>query len=297
MQLTDLVPAINIETYKYIYVIENVLRELIIQELNSEVNLNNADKDHKKFYGPGWYLAHKNIINNPIKNFETRKKNEIKNNIGFRYLYHPIYYHEINTIIDLIKFNPHKSIFEPIFKNIESFKTDFDKLAVIRNKVAHNKILNDKERDFIKLFYDNLTERIGINKFEELFDRSLHPLNIEDVLREFYDCIIKSKKIIDQLDSKWNLDLVYNKINLIINTNNWFSEDYLGTSICDIQNYLDLLKKYDFHTNFGLHSEIKNWINNNDFDNVYSNTLKNIKKLYLDLSLPFEGPNEIVKRV
>ena len=124
----------NAEIYPYVYILENSLRNLILQKFNSF----NA-----------WWL-NKNIVKTDIQEYAKKIQDAERKYkwIGKRGD-HPIYYVGLEHLYKIIEmnFNPH---FRDIF-DLQNLRTWINECVSIRNLVAHNVRTEKTERDNIKI--------------------------------------------------------------------------------------------------------------------------------------------------
>ena len=123
----------NADIYPYAYILENSLRNLILNTFNSEKDWwdTKATKDAKN---------HAKMIQEAEKEHDWLLK---RGN-------HPIYYIGLNDLFGIISRN-YPIHFKKIFKDLNMLKTWINECVPIRNLLAHNVKINKDERDNLRI--------------------------------------------------------------------------------------------------------------------------------------------------
>lgn len=125
----------NAEIYPHVFILENSLRDLILEKF--------------KALGPSWWKDKKIIKEDISKHADYIQEQEKKHKwLGPRGN-HPIYYVGLEHLYKIIEmnYNPH---FRDIFE-LSKLKTWIDECVPIRNLLAHNIKTQEEERDNIRI--------------------------------------------------------------------------------------------------------------------------------------------------
>ena len=249
----------NIEGYKIIFNIENIIRAIILKELKTKKNW------FHNFKQRDWYK-------NTIKKIEIENKFD---KLEF-YIRHEIYYTNFNDLFEII--GPfYNTSFNTILpgRDLQEFKSIFNNVANIRNKIMHCRpIVNDELRS-VDLFYNQL-KKIDIDidsTLSECYD-------IKEILYNFKQEITEHKKIIDNnKHSKICINYYYeSRLNTI-----WWYSKYFENYTSTLDTYYLLINKlneFKGKFNLGLKGEfdLDNFIENNNIKNKIKNTINLISK-------------------
>jgi hypothetical protein len=135
------------DIYPDIYFIENLIRHIVMDAL-------------KRKYGEDWWDK-PNVVSNEIKRYvEGRKNLERRNRWHPRRGVHEIFYTNFSDLSRIIATNCTE--FKKIFADIE-IEAELRKLEPLRNIIAHNNPLPQKECDRIKIFLDDLKKQLNIS--------------------------------------------------------------------------------------------------------------------------------------
>jgi len=250
----QLVPKENIEIYCYLYNIETILRELIIDLL-------------KTVAGPRWYK--KRLPGDILEKY--RKGIEYEKNIKWTQLvpHHPIYYIDF---ADLKKIIERGDNWENVFKDIFSphkqiLSSTLFELEFIRNKVAHNRKATHKDVEVVKTAYIKLSEAVGRDYSNRLSARCTCSMDISERLTELQKesersfCLCKNYKPLEKLEvwkpvcDEW-----------------WFDETYLEYKLDGIINYFKTIEEYAaLPRTRGSGYKVEAWVKSNDIETKYKN--------------------------
>ena len=174
---------INIKGYGILFDLENLLRSLILCELNDKDSNWWSEIKTRKFVTD---------IDNKISYYSDLKKDISSQKIydeeylgSDQLLIHKIYYTNMENLYDIIS-----HFWEEHFKRIfigkkarDQFRPQFKYITYLRNKVMHAKPITDKEYEQIEIFYKDINlyiEKSGLELIE--FDRCIYLI---DILKEF----------------------------------------------------------------------------------------------------------------
>jgi hypothetical protein len=128
----------NKKAYEYLYILENKLRELIVEVLTKKSNKQNLS---------GWTILIQKEI---IKKWEKRATEE-RNNYQIIGSSNLIDYSEFGDIRLIIQ--KHWDEFSKIFNNQEVIVSKLDELEPIRNNIAHNRKLSPQEFKRLEIYF------------------------------------------------------------------------------------------------------------------------------------------------
>jgi hypothetical protein len=250
------VPKENIEIFSYLYVIENTLRELIIDLM-------------EKTDGPHWYK--KRLPKDVLEKFLERGK-EYESKVKWTELipHHPIYYIDFSDLKKIIESENNKEVFSRIFKGRTKkiIISTLSELEPIRNKIAHNRKATDSDVKIVKAAYVKLLKAIGEDYFNNLSERCTCKTDIFDQLaklqkeaeRSFYACI-NYQPLNDDLPMWKSIRDMW-----------WFDEIYLGSKLGAIKNFFWLLEQYaSLPRKRGTGHKIEVWVKSNDIKTKFKN--------------------------
>ena len=211
--------------YEYLFKIENGLREFIIKILSEK-------------HGPFWYKTYL-----PGEVYKTYKDGrQFERTIPWVKLvpHHPIYYTDFPDLRQIIERKDNwEQCFKKFFKNKQIISSSLSEIEFIRNKVAHNRLIVEKDCEILNSSFTKISNMIGQIEFEN-----------------YYKTITKNESILMSInllkeDIISNFELVISFS--IINLNNWgnlqdqwwFDEDYLGSNLNPIKEFYLLLQEYN----------------------------------------------------
>lgn len=240
------IPSENIEIYCHIFLIENALRELIIEELG-------------KVFGPKWYNSR--LPSDVLQKYRDGKKYE--RNIKWVMLIpqHPIYYVDFTDLKKVIDRSDNwKDVFSAIFLRKDVILATLTELEFIRNKIAHNRKASIKDLEIVKGAETKLSEFIGSNRYLELISQCSFTSNIYETLTELKREFEHSYEVCKCMG---HLDLL--KTWSFVNTCWWFDEYYLGSPIIGIKKYFEILLIYQSIPRVrGNGYKIEYWVKNSE---------------------------------
>jgi hypothetical protein len=254
----------NIEGYKFMFIIENSLRELII------------DIMQKKF-GPKWYKSRipGDINAKYINAINCEKKIKWQNLVP----HHPIYYIDFPDLKKIIiQKNNWDEIFKRMFGNKEWLIGLFNELEFIRNIIAHNRNLSKNLSKYLSDSFKKLSKIIGEDKMIGYVnnctcEKSI-PLLISDLSQELE---ITYKKCLN-FKAIQNDVVVWNKVM----DKWWFDELYLGSSIYEIEVFFKFMIKYsELPRKRGQGHIIEDWVYQNDISSKFKKAKNEFRNLLI----------------
>jgi len=267
----NLVPKENIKAYSFIYCIENLLRELIIDEL-------------EKFGGSKWYKTYL-----PADVLEKYRNGiYLEKNIKWVQLVpcHPIYYIDFPDLKKIIlRRDCWKNVFKNIFNREDIVKGIFAEIDNIRNRIAHNRKVANEDVVITKKSYEEIKNCIGGFRFQELIAKCTCESSILEKLTKLED---KSNKLYQICKTFKPLE-DFNYWEEISNRW-WFDEVYLGCEIKDIIKFFKTLEEYKKLPRLrGKGHKIESWVSNRDIDFKYNKARKEFSALLRSMGVNTVG--------
>ncbi len=256
-----LVPQYNIETFKYLYGIENALRELIIEKLGNIV-------------GQLWYRSR--LPSDVLEKY----RNAIKYERSFRWLSlipsHPIYYIDFSDLRKIIERTDNwEDTFRSIFVRKEIVSSMLSELEYIRNKVAHNRNTSSWDLDTVKTTYDKLSKCVGVDYFISLsskYTSSTDILSQLKLLRAECDKVFVSCLNCEKLLKNKNWNRICKEW--------WFDETYLDHKLCAITKYFYLVEEYcRLPRERGSGHLLEQWIKDEEFESKYEGAIEELGEI------------------
>jgi hypothetical protein len=259
------IPINNLETYKILFQIENCLRELIIEQCEI-------------LDGAFWYK--KRIPggkDSPLEKYINSVKIERSYKFTDFIPLHPIYYIDFTDIKRLIeKSDNWNEVFSKIFDKKENIIGNLTLLEPVRNKIAHNRLVTEKDLLFSKSVNELLKNTLGLTHYNGLLIKTTKANNINNILR----------LLLNEIDINYKLCLeckVISNFNIWNDVKNrwWFDETYLGFNVNSIFNLFKVFIEYTtLDRNWGCGHKIEEWVNNKNLVELYNeskNIILNIK--------------------
>lgn len=262
---------INLEAYNLLFNLENYLRFHIHKKLIEKSGLNYFDKNK--------YISKKRTSENDLyeeamKRYEKEKKLKIPN-VEVPLIYY-LDFIDLSFIIE-----KEWSIFKKYFPgeiNYTNIKNKLYDISIIRNRIAHNRIIRKVDYNYIEIVYDiflrNFDEKCieNIVPFKEgEFDKKLD--NLYNRLDEICGKINKMKIL------KENENGIITDLKNII----YFLPNIDDNSMSDINKLITLIDKYyHFDRIRGKGYLIEEWLSKVEFNNKFEkvqNILLKLKKL------------------
>lgn len=248
----NLVPEENIRIYCHLYIIENAVRELIV-ELLSAID------------GPRWYK--KRLPGDVLGKY--REGVEFERGIKWFQLIplHPIYYIDFPDLKKIIeRDNNWQDAFKRIFSRKDILSSTLGEVEFIRNKIAHNRKANSRDVEIVRGAHAKLSESIGEDYFRELSARCTCSMDIPERLSELQRecemifCICNNYERLENLEI-WEA----------ICAEWWFDESYLGHKVEAIQAYFGTIEMYRaLPRSRGSGHKIESWVKSSGIEEKYA---------------------------
>jgi len=247
------IPKSTIDAMRYLFVIENALRELIIEELS-------------KIAGPRWY---KERLPGDIL---TKYRDGLTYERSLRWVqlvpHHPIYYVDFPHLrLIITRKDNWNDAFKRYFFNPDALDATLSEIEYLRNKAAHNRMISTYDLNLLDGTYSKLSTALGEERFLGLAKRCTHLTDLKSVFSRLGEEVETSYQLCRAVqpcapptvwpcvESEW-----------------WFDESYLGRPTQAIQAYFGLLALYiTMPRGRGEGYKIEKWIAEVDLKSAYEN--------------------------
>lgn len=218
-------PKTNIEAYRDLFHVENVLRELIIDCLSGPG-------------GPRWYKQRLPL--DILKKYQEGLDYEKRVPWVRLNPHHPIYYLDFPDLRKIIeKEDNWRDVFKAIFTRKDVLTAILSELEPIRNKVAHNRIITSEDAHLTRTAREALISAIGPDRFSALASRCTVAKGIHEMLVALYEeaekCL-RSASECEQLPDPKAWKSASEKW--------WFDGSYLGTELDGINSLFAIFEEY-----------------------------------------------------
>lgn len=222
---TPPVPQANLAVYGHLHIIENTLRELIIEVMEHAA-------------GPAW---HKSRLPGDLLQKYRRSVTEARRTRWTRLVpHHPIYYLDFADLEKvLLRDDNWRDAFEFIFRRKDILRGYMAELSPLRNTVAHNRKNSDLDQRLAKMKLDQLSNVLGHERFRRLSRTSTVRLDIPSVLSALLgeaQVSLFSALACEPLRPLSHWPRVRGQW--------WFDESYLGRDPDAVSRYFAILEEY-----------------------------------------------------
>lgn len=221
----SVIPETNLRIVSTLYVIENGLRELII-ELFQGLN------------DPRWY-KHR-LPPDLFDKYKQGRTHERSQAWTQCVPHHPVYYLDFPDIATILERSDNwEQVFKAVFCRKDITISGLRRLEPIRNTVAHNRKASAADLAIVEAQYAELCSPLGRDRLRELANRCTCEVDIptrlcglaEEVRRSFVAC--KALEPLPSLD-EWNSAI----------KQWWFDPEYLGCDVDPIAKYFNAIQQY-----------------------------------------------------
>jgi len=258
-------PISNVQAFKLLFSMENVLREFIIEQLGQQC-------------GPKW---HKTRLPADIyQKYVESKQYELRVKWVALVPHHPIYYVDFADLRKIIEQkNNWNELFQMIFRQKNIVSDSLFSIEPIRNTVAHNRLLSPSDLLQLHGCQQRLQTLVGVDNFNRLLrgtncyvslpaqlDLLLNELlSTYEAIREFH--LIVAIPHFEKCLSSW-----------------WFDCDYLGKPIDGIEQYhLALLEYMRLPRGWGTGLALERWAKSAMFCATFERAKKQMSELNLSV--------------
>ena len=248
------VPDENIKAYKMLYSMENAIRMLIVDCL-------------EKIAGEKWWKDR--LPGDILKDYKESKNKEQRFSWISLVPHHPIYYVDFPSLKKVIeKKNNWDDVFKRIFGNKEMFSSSWSSIEPIRNKVAHNRCINESDIIFLNKTLTFLTNTIGESHFKTLAGQSKTIPNILSHVKNLKAEGKQALEICESCDCFTNLP-VWRAIFPAW----WFDDLFIGQDLSPIKAYFGSLEEYILlPRKRGEGYKIERWVREKNISKLFSDS-------------------------
>lgn len=246
-----LLPKENLEIYSSVYLIENGLREYVIETLSS-------------MFGSRWYQAR--LPGDVLQKYKDARAFERSIKWSTLVPHHPIYYVDFPDLWKIIlRKDNWENAFSRTFRRTDFVQGTLSQLDFIRNKIAHNRKASSGDVLCVRNAYAMLANLIGAEAFRVFCSRATCGQDIRERLSglqrysewAYRQCC--EFLPIDDL-SEW----------LGLRDEWWFDESYLGHPVSAIIKFFELLEHYvTLPRGRGVGHKIEAWVSTSRLDETF----------------------------
>jgi Swt1-like HEPN len=219
------VPETNFELLRYLFSIENALRELIIERLAL------AD-------GPLWYK--RRMPGDVLEQCRKGLAYERSTKWTVLVLHHPIYYVDFPNLKKiLLREDNWTQTFQSVFGRKDILEAMLTELEPVRNRVAHNRRTTDRDVTIAKSVLGKLVSAVSGERFSALLARAAACPDVYSYLSSLRGEIEDSCRRCESYESLGGLP-IWNKVN----SEWWFDGSYLGIDVEGVREYFVLMETY-----------------------------------------------------
>jgi hypothetical protein len=226
-KILEATPSSNVEGFCILYCLENLLRELLVEELSSQ-------------YGPKWY----NVALPPDVLVTYRSGRELERSIPWQDLTprHPVYYLDFPDLRKTIESNRNwVECFSHLFRSKSHFSSLLSDVEPLRNAIAHNRVLAPQDVIFLLRAMSHLTTCLGPTRSAELVHRSTEAKDVASLLSGQLEA---GRMVWAAMSTLSKIPAVYLGILNWVEPW-WYDADYLGIATDDIEPFRATALAYD----------------------------------------------------
>lgn len=240
------VPEANVKAYKLLFLLEVVLREYIIEKMESA-------------YGVHW---HKTALpsGEMLTKFKNAKEYETRTPWISHIPLHPIYYLDFPDLATLLeKKDNWENVFKGELQRKDIVVADLRKLEPIRNKIAHGRRATNSDCSIIQSTVEVFVELLGHDKFSLLTERCT---SVEDIRDRMLQLRLEAEEAIVACCEAKEIPSLKNW--LAMKKSWWFDDDYLLVELNSVRNFFQCMEEYHTLPRFrGVGYQIDKWIESN----------------------------------
>lgn len=256
-------PEDNRLIYALLYIIENGLRELIVERLQATC-------------GPLWYKQR--LPEDILKKYREGVKTERSVKWTRCIPHHPIYYTDFASLQKIIdRADNWRDVFEPIFQNRGKavFLSVLSGLEPVRNKIAHNRKATVQDLKLTEGAYTQLSEALGEQRLLDYASRATLNQDIPTVLQSLVEEVRATSRLCQSCHMIGATPIWYTA-----STSWWFDDSYLGASTKEIAAYYNLLSEYvALPRGRGLGYRVEDWVHRHSVAGLEDAAVRSIAQL------------------
>ncbi len=257
----SIIPLENVEAFKLLFNLENVLRELIIDSLSS-------------LKGPRWYR--RRLPGDILDKYKAALT--IEKDIRWIHLvpHHPLYYLDFPDLRKIIEREDNwQDAFRALFGRKEILGATLSELEPIRNKVAHNRRVTMADVQALKTAQNALKASLGEERFVQLSCRCTSLPSLVEQL----------KTLQAEAEAAFQKCCHYDEIGTLptwtsVRDEWWLDDSYLGTYISDVDRFFHLAEEYmQLPRRRGSGHLIEIWVKNSGLHSAYASAIDAFNKI------------------
>ncbi|HEV2500108.1 MAG TPA: hypothetical protein VGY31_11070 [Terriglobia bacterium] len=245
------IPETNLRIVSILYVIENGLRELIIELLER--------------LGDGRWYKHR-LPPDLLDKYTQARKWERSQTWIQCVPHHPIYYLDFPDIATILERKDNwDQVFKAIFHRKDITISGLRRLEPVRNKVAHNRKASAADLAIVQAQYEQLSSTLGHDSLGELSNRCTCRADIPKRLQDLAEEAKKSFMACKALKPAPPLVAWKSAIQEW-----WLDTDYLGYDMVPILKYFEAIQQYTaIPRTRGSGPEIERWVRSSNLDAMH----------------------------
>lgn len=237
-------PVWNQQGYAALFLLENVLRELIIQRLS----------DAK---GPRWYksaLPGGAVMQKYKSAIDYQRKTSWTTAIP----HHPIHYLDYPELLVVIERNDNwRDAFEQVFQRKDVVIGALRSIEPLRNAIAHNRRISESDVDLVKAALIQVRTCIGDEEYQQLSRSFTDASTIHDSLRNLRHLALSCQDCVRSFAPSPSLDFWGNEVSEAW----WFDDEYLELRTQPIREFFKTMSTYgDLPRKRGCGHEIERYV-------------------------------------
>ncbi|MFZ0886892.1 MAG: hypothetical protein WA005_00430 [Candidatus Binataceae bacterium] len=219
------VPEANLGVYGCLFVVETVVRELIIEQLEAAA-------------GPRWY------VQRLPADLLTKYRGAVQEARRVKWVqlvpHHPVYYLDFPDLRKILsRADNWKDGFAPVILKKDLFLATLEELDPIRNAVAHNRTTSESALKLAESAFAKVRNYLGEALFDRLAQRATTRLDIPDRLRELLTEAAACLKVCHDYAR-----LADRSIWQGVRDEWWFDDSFIEVDVGLVRRYFELLDEY-----------------------------------------------------
>lgn len=228
MAISEGAPLPNQQGYDALFLLENVLRELIIQRL-SEAK------------GPRWY---KSALPGGavMQKYKSAIDYQRKTNWTTAIPHHPIHYLDYPELLVIIeKSDNWRDVFEQVFQRKDVVIGALRSIEPLRNAIAHNRRVSKSDVELVKAALSQVRTCIGDEEYQQLSRSFTDAPSIRESLTTLCRLALSCQDCVRSVDPSPSLDFWTNEVSDAW----WFDGEYLELKTQPIRQFFDTMSTYE----------------------------------------------------
>jgi hypothetical protein len=255
------VPALNLDIYSKLNVVENVLRELLIEELS-------------RLAGPRWYKTR--LPPDVLSKF--RNSVDFCRQVHWTEMipHHPIYHTDFGDLRKIIERGDNwNDTFGSIFRRKDFIVALLGQLETIRNTTAHNRKNSALDCEIVSSALNQLRSILGLQRFDELSSRFTALSSIRELLSELKNEGSNAAQACSEVRPIEALPVWS-----FAHGSWWFDDHYLGADLRPVKAFFNCVTQYKaLPRPRGSGHHIEEWLSSNNVETLFLASHATLDKL------------------